>query len=110
MGLARIVLPAALLLAALPVPPSQAAPAKCPSSTGRFAVWGAGVVADRKTPTARLMEERWLPDGRVEGLIMERLGHQSISMTMNTYGHLFPGDSHRTSEALDRVFQQSDKH
>ena len=74
MGLARVVLPAALLLAALPVPASQAAPASCPSSSGRFAVWGAGVIANRKTPTARLMEERWLPDGRVEGLIVERLG------------------------------------
>ena len=74
MGLARVVLPAALLLAAFPVPPSQAASAKCPSSTGRFAVWGAGVIANRKTPTARLMEERWLPDGRVEGRIVERLG------------------------------------
>ena len=74
MGLVRVVLPAALLLAAFPVPASQAASAKCPSSTGRFAVWGAGVIANRKTPTARLMEERWLPDGRVEGLIVERLG------------------------------------
>lgn len=74
MGLARVVLPAALLLAAFPVPASQAAAAKCPSSTGRFAVWGAGAIANRKTPTARLMEERWLPDGRVEGLIVERLG------------------------------------
>ena len=73
MGLARVVLPAALLLAAFPVPASQAASAKCPSSTGRFAVWGAGVIANRKTPTARLMEERWLPNGRVEGLIVERV-------------------------------------
>ncbi|UPM50820.1 hypothetical protein MY494_03275 [Synechococcus sp. A10-1-5-1] len=76
MGVTRVVLPAALLITALPAGPSPAAPATCPISTGRFAVWGAGVIEGSKTPTARLMEERWLPNGRVEGLLVERLGSQ----------------------------------
>ncbi len=76
MGTARILLSAALLAGAVPMHPLQAAESRCPSSSGRFAVWGAGVVTASKTPTARLMEERWLPGGQVEGLLVERLGSE----------------------------------
>ena len=32
---------------------------------------------------------------------MERMGHSSITMTLNTYGHLLPGLEERLTEALD---------
>jgi hypothetical protein len=33
--------------------------------------------------------------------IMDRLGHSSITVTLNTYGHLLPGLEERLTEALD---------
>ncbi len=32
---------------------------------------------------------------------MERMGHSSITVTLNTYGHLLPGLEERVTEALD---------
>jgi len=33
--------------------------------------------------------------------LMERMGHSSITVTLNTYGHLLPGLEERLTEALD---------
>lgn len=43
---------------------------------GRYAVMGMGTVGNptKTTPQARLLEERWLPGGAVEGRTVERLG------------------------------------
>lgn len=43
---------------------------------GRYAVMGMGTVGNPSstTPQARLLEERWLPGGAVEGRTVERLG------------------------------------
>ena len=35
--------------------------------------------------------------------MMERLGHSSVTVTLNTYGHLLPALETRLDEALDRV-------
>ena len=40
-------------------------------------------------------------------VVMERLGHSSIQITMNTYGHLFPSEDEATSNRLEQVFQQA---
>jgi integrase len=37
-------------------------------------------------------------------VIQARLGHASISETMDTYGHLFPDSDSETADALDRLF------
>jgi integrase len=37
-------------------------------------------------------------------VIQARLGHASISETMDTYGHLFPDADEETADALDRLF------
>jgi integrase len=37
-------------------------------------------------------------------VIQTRLGHKSITETMDTYGHLFPHQDHETSNALDRAY------
>jgi integrase len=37
-------------------------------------------------------------------VIQARLGHASISETMDTYGHLFPDADEETAQALDRLF------
>src|SRR5207248_8956630 len=39
--------------------------------------------------------------------IMERLGHSSISVTLNTYGHLFPSVDEALTDRLDSVFNAS---
>jgi len=50
---------------------------------GRYAVMAMGTVsaAASATPQARLLEERWLPGGVVEGRIVERLGREQRSGT-----------------------------
>lgn len=43
--------------------------------------------------------------------IKERLGHSSITVTMDRYGHLFPAQDEALAEALDTVLQASfDEH
>jgi integrase-like protein len=36
--------------------------------------------------------------------IAERLGHSSIKLTMDTYGHLFEGCDRESAESMDRLF------
>lgn len=36
--------------------------------------------------------------------IAERLGHSSIKLTMDTYGHLFDGSDRESAERMDRLF------
>lgn len=38
--------------------------------------------------------------------IAERLGHSSIKLTMDTYGHLFDGSDRESAERMDRLFGQ----
>ena len=37
-------------------------------------------------------------------VIMERLGHSSISVTMDRYGHLFPAAGKEAARLLDQMF------
>jgi cobalamin biosynthesis protein CobT len=37
--------------------------------------------------------------------IAERLGHSSIKLTMDTYGHLFEGSDRESAERMDRMFK-----
>ncbi len=68
------------LLAALPaipvgaaVPPAPAGLSRCQApAPGRYALLGSG--HQNGQPTAVLMQERWLPDGRIEGVRYRRLG------------------------------------
>ena len=39
--------------------------------------------------------------------IMERLGHSSITVTLNTYGHLFPSLDEALTEGLENTYQTS---
>jgi integrase len=39
--------------------------------------------------------------------IKERLGHSSITVTMDTYGHLFPAQDQALAAALDGTLRQS---
>lgn len=50
---------------------------------GRYAVMGLGTIvsAQGTTPEARLLEERWLPGGVLEGRLVERLGRELRSGT-----------------------------
>ena len=40
-------------------------------------------------------------------VIQERLGHSSIAVTMDVYGHLFPSLAESLTERLDEVFQEA---
>ena len=42
-----------------------------------------------------------IAEGAHPRAIMERMGHSSITVTLNTYGHLLPGLEERLTEALD---------
>ena len=48
-----------------------------PPMQGRYAVMAMGTVNGGTIPQARLLEERWLPGGRVEGRLVERIGEAS---------------------------------
>jgi len=39
--------------------------------------------------------------------VMKRLGHSSITVTYNTYGHLFPALEEALTESLDRSYRAS---
>jgi integrase len=38
-------------------------------------------------------------------VVQEHLGHSSIILTMDRYGHLYPEDRSKVSDALDAAFQ-----
>ena len=42
---------------------------------GRYVVMERGVIGSE--PTARLIQERWMPNGRIEGIVFERTGQDS---------------------------------
>jgi integrase len=48
-----------------------------------------------------------IAEGAHPRAIMERLGHSSITVTLNTYGHLFPAIDEALSDRLDAVFEAS---
>jgi len=41
---------------------------------------------------------------------MERLGHSSVTVTLGTYGHLFPTLDEALTEALDRELAEGMGH
>lgn len=46
-----------------------------------------------------------LIDNKEDALIIkERLGHASITTTMDVYGHLFPNKQKNTADRLDELF------
>jgi hypothetical protein len=58
----------------------------------------------RHTYAALLIAENTHPRA-----MMERLGHSSVTVTLNTYGHLMPGLEERVTEALDRTYRAAAK-
>jgi integrase len=48
-----------------------------------------------------------IADGAHPRAIMERLGHSSITVTLNTYGHLFPGLDEALTDGLEEQFQRA---
>jgi hypothetical protein len=61
------------LLAAAPAPAAPTPDPGCRApATGRYVVMQQGSAGT--TPMARLLQEQWHPDGRIEGVLMERRG------------------------------------
>ncbi|MDG2216421.1 MAG: tyrosine-type recombinase/integrase, partial [Acidimicrobiales bacterium] len=48
-----------------------------------------------------------ISEGAHPRVVMDRMGHSSIQITMNTYGHLFPSEDEATINGLDRAFRQA---
>jgi hypothetical protein len=113
-----LLLSATSLLAQVMTPTAlqAASPSSCSSlSPGRYAVWDMGVLKESgslSTPTARLFEERWLPGGRVEGSVVERVGKEgrrgsysgSVSLSKNCVAVVqrqLPWGPERTEVVLD---------
>ncbi len=38
-------------------------------------------------------------------IVQQHLGHSSIVVTMDRYGHLYPSDNERVQDALDAAFE-----
>jgi len=38
-------------------------------------------------------------------IVQQHLGHSSIVVTMDRYGHLYPSDTERVEDALDAAFE-----
>jgi integrase len=36
--------------------------------------------------------------------VQRRLGHENVSITLQIYGHLLPGQDERAAQAMDRLF------
>ena len=48
-----------------------------------------------------------IKEGAHPRVVMDRMGHSSIQLTMNTYGHLFPSEDEATIDGLDRTFREA---
>lgn len=49
-----------------------------------------------------------IAEGAHPRAMMERLGHSSIQVTLDTYGHLFPGLEAHVTDALDQVYRRAE--
>lgn len=58
----------------------------------------------RQRSVTRTRRASLIAQGLHPRVIQARLGHASISETMDTYGHLFPDSDAETADALDRLF------
>ena len=50
---------------------------------------------------------RWPLSAGSPKVLQARLGHKSISTTMNIYGHVLPAMDREAAEQLDSVFQRT---
>lgn len=74
-------------------PQAMAAQPACPTPMqGRYAVMGMGVQRGgaSNTPTAHLLEERWLAGGKLSGTVVERVGRGERQATYNGQARLTP--------------------
>lgn len=75
-------------------PQAQAAPASCPTPVqGRYAVMGMGIQPEGAgtTPTAHLLEERWLAGGKLSGILVQRVGRSERQATYSGQARLSAG-------------------
>ncbi len=69
------------------------------------AVVRAGLPAGTSTHDLRHAYASWLlAAGESVVAVAERLGHESATLVLTTYGHLVPGSEERTRKAVDDVF------
>jgi hypothetical protein len=75
-------------------PQAMAAQPSCPAPMlGRYAVMGMGVQAGTttNTPTAHLLEERWLAGGTLQGTVVERVGRSERQASYSGVARMAPG-------------------
>ena len=91
-------LPMAAMASSLPLAslsaPAQAAQSSCPTPVlGRYAVMGMGVQSGTtsNTPTAHVLEERWLAGGKLQGTVVERIGRSERQATYAGVARMGPG-------------------
>ncbi|MEY2644090.1 MAG: hypothetical protein RLZZ611_739 [Cyanobacteriota bacterium] len=105
----------ASLFAAAPNLPAAAGPATATGACeqpkrGRYAVMAMGTLisGDVTTPQARLLEERWLPGGAIEGRIIERVGSTLRSGTYRGSVRMVGSCLARVERSLPWGAQQSE--
>ena len=84
-------------------------------SNFRTRVWRPALAAADLDPQLRIHDLRHtaasmlIAEGCHPKVIQEHLGHSSIVITMDRYGHLYPEDRSEVSDALDAAFARSEQ-
>lgn len=81
-------------------------------SNFRTRIWKPAVRRAMLDPALRIHDLRHtaasilIAEGCQAKVIQEHLGHKSITITMDRYGHLYPEDRSKVSDALDNAFRR----
>jgi integrase len=62
-------------------------------------------MADRPQPLRHTCASLLIAQGAHPKLISTRLGHSSIQITLDRYGHLFPSVEEALAEKLDLIYE-----
>ncbi len=79
-------------------------------SNFRTRIWKPAVLRANLNPGLRIHDLRHtaasilIAEGCQARVVQEHLGHKSITITMDRYGHLYPEDRSKVSDALDAAF------
>ena len=84
-------------------------------SNFRTRIWKPALAATGIDPRLRMHDLRhtaasiMIAQGCHPKVVQEQLGHGSIVITMDRYGHLYPEDRSKVSDALDAAFKSGEE-
>lgn len=81
-------------------------------SNFRARVWRPALAAAELDPSLRIHDLRHtsasllISRGAHPKVVQEHLGHSSIAVSMDRYGHIYPSERHRIADQLDELFRE----